>query len=95
MSAQVDIIDPAIEQGRQGAWDAAAAVPDPEIPVVTVSDLGILRSVDLDEDGRIVARVTPTYSGCPATQLIEQMVLEAIQQAGFQDAWVEAVLSPA
>ena len=63
--------------------------------MVTVADLGILRSVEIDADGRILARVTPTYSGCPATQLIEQMVLEALQQAGFEDARVESVLSPA
>ncbi len=95
MSARADIAELATEQSRQRAWDAAAAVPDPEIPVVTVSDLGILRSVDLDDDGCVVARVTPTYSGCPATQLIEQMVLEALQKAGFADARVEPVLSPA
>lgn len=80
---------------RSEAWNAAAAVPDPEIPVVTVSDLGILRSVDVDENGKAVAFVTPTYSGCPATQMIEQMVLEALKQAGFHDAQVVAVLSPA
>ncbi|WP_136657282.1 1,2-phenylacetyl-CoA epoxidase subunit PaaD [Nitratireductor sp. XY-223] len=80
---------------REAAWAAAAAVPDPEIPVVTVADLGILRSVDIDADGAVVARVTPTYSGCPATRMIEQMVLEALQNAGFGDVRVESVLSPA
>lgn len=95
MNARTDIAEPVADQIRRRAWDAASAVPDPEIPVVTVSDLGILRSVDLDEEGRVVARVTPTYSGCPATQMIEQMVLEALQQAGFDDAQVESVLSPA
>ncbi len=77
------------------AWLAAAAVPDPEIPVVTVADLGILRSVDVDADGVVVARVSPTYSGCPATSLIQQMVLEALVQAGFDKARVDTVLSPA
>lgn len=94
MSGVVDMSKPDTGH-RKAAWDAAAAVPDPEIPVVTVEDLGILRSVDVDADGRVVARVTPTYSGCPATQFIEQMVLEALQSAGFEDARVEAVLSPA
>ncbi|WP_419911761.1 1,2-phenylacetyl-CoA epoxidase subunit PaaD [Hoeflea sp.] len=94
----VEVVD--IKQGsnakvRQAAWLAAAVVPDPEIPVVTVADLGILRSVDVSADGTVVARVTPTYSGCPATQLIEQMVLEALQAAGFENARVESVLSPA
>ncbi|MEM6461611.1 MAG: 1,2-phenylacetyl-CoA epoxidase subunit PaaD [Pseudomonadota bacterium] len=80
---------------RAAAWQVAASVPDPEIPVVTVEDLGILRSIELDPDGSIVASVTPTYSGCPATQMIQQMVLEALQRSGFENARVETVLSPA
>ena len=76
------------------AWDAAASVPDPEVPCVTVADLGILRSVDIDADGVAVARVTPTYSGCPATLAIELAVETALREAGF-DTRVERVLSPA
>ena len=95
MMSRTDMLDVADDRLLAAARDAAARVPDPEIPVVTVSDLGILRSVDRDGDGRVVARVTPTYSGCPATNLIEEMVLEALQEAGFEDARVESVLSPA
>lgn len=80
---------------QQAAWAAAAAVPDPEIPVVTIADLGILRSIALDGEGCIIAQVTPTYSGCPATNLIQQMVLEALHEAGFENVRVESVLSPA
>ncbi|MAZ15204.1 MAG: phenylacetate-CoA oxygenase subunit PaaJ [Ahrensia sp.] len=76
------------------AWDAAASVPDPEVPCVTVADLGILRSVDIDADGVAVARVTPTYSGCPATLAIELAVETALREAGFETR-VERVLSPA
>ena len=76
------------------AWEAAASVPDPEVPCVTVADLGILRSVDIDADGVAVARVTPTYSGCPATLAIELAVETALREAGF-DTRVERVLSPA
>jgi ring-1,2-phenylacetyl-CoA epoxidase subunit PaaD len=50
--------------------DLAAAVVDPEIPVLTIEDLGVLRSVDRDPDGRIVVTITPTYSGCPAMDVI-------------------------
>jgi ring-1,2-phenylacetyl-CoA epoxidase subunit PaaD len=75
------------------AWAAAAAVPDPEIPCVTVAELGILRSVDII-DGVAVARVTPTYSACPAVQFIEQEIVAALEHAGF-DARVERVLAPA
>ncbi len=77
---------------RERAWAAAAAVPDPEIPCVTVADLGILRDVHI-EDGAAVAKVTPTYSGCPATSFIEDAIAEALRKAGFE-ARIERVLSP-
>ena len=76
------------------AWEAAAAVPDPEVPCVTVADLGILRSVEIDGEGVAVARGTPTYSGCPATLAIELSVETALREAGF-DVRVERVMSPA
>jgi ring-1,2-phenylacetyl-CoA epoxidase subunit PaaD len=75
------------------AWTAAASVPDPEIPCITVADLGILRSVEI-EDGVAVARVTPTYSGCPAVLAIELAIESALRDAGFE-ARIERVLSPA
>ncbi len=51
------------------AWDAAATVVDPEIPVLTIADLGVLREVDVS-DGRVEVAITPTYSGCPAMNMI-------------------------
>jgi ring-1,2-phenylacetyl-CoA epoxidase subunit PaaD len=71
----------------------AAAVPDPEIPVVTLDDLGILRSVH-DEGGRVVVELTPTYTGCPATQVIADDVRRALAEGGFDDAQVRLVLAP-
>lgn len=76
------------------AWAAAASVPDPEIPCVTVADLGILRSVDITDDGVAIVRVTPTYSGCPAVLAIELAVEAALLEAGFK-ARIERVFSPA
>jgi ring-1,2-phenylacetyl-CoA epoxidase subunit PaaD len=67
------------------------AVPDPEIPVVTIADLGIVRGFAPDPP-RI--RITPTYSGCPATLAIEQMVRAALDEAGFADVGIERVLFP-
>jgi len=84
--------DPA-EALRRLAYEAAARVPDPEVPCVTVADLGILRSVEI-EDGVAVAKVTPTYSGCPAVLAIELAVEAALRDAGFE-ARVERVISPA
>ena len=76
------------------AWAAAAAVVDPEIPALTLEDLGILRGVEW-RDGRIVVSVTPTYSGCPATLAIKLAVEAALLDAGLHTAHVETVLSPA
>ena len=76
------------------AWAAAAAVLDPEVPAVTVAALGILRAVDIDDQGRAVAQVTPTYSGCPAVLAIELAIEAALRQAGF-DPVIERVLAPA
>ena len=79
---------------ERDAWAVAAAVPDPEVPCVTVADLGILRAVDVTETGDVIATVTPTYSGCPATAMIEAMVLSALRSAGY-NASVKTRLSPA
>ncbi len=79
-----------LDQAR--AWSAAAAVLDPEVPCVTVAELGILREVTVDGDVAI-ARVSPTYSGCPAVVAIELAIEAALRDAGF-DARVERVLSP-
>ena len=75
------------------AWNAAAAVPDPEVPCVTVADLGILRSVEMDGE-TAVAKVTPTYSGCPAVLAIEFAVEAALRDAGFTPR-IERVVAPA
>ena len=66
-----------------------AAVPDPEIPAVSVVDLGIVRKV---EPGKVT--ITPTYSGCPATDFIERNIREALDSAGYRDVAIETVLSP-
>jgi ring-1,2-phenylacetyl-CoA epoxidase subunit PaaD len=75
-------------------WDALSRVPDPEIPVVSVVELGIVRAVEWTATG-LEVRVTPTYSGCPATELIMDGIREALAEAGIVDARVTTVLSPA
>jgi len=76
------------------ALEAASGVPDPEVPCVTVADLGILRGVDRDANGQIVVRLTPTYSGCPAVNAIEMAVETALLEAGIE-ARIERVIAPA
>jgi ring-1,2-phenylacetyl-CoA epoxidase subunit PaaD len=70
------------------------AVRDPEIPVLSIADLGILRDVYRRED-RVVVVITPTYSGCPAMQTIEDDIVAALADAGIGDASVETRLAPA
>jgi ring-1,2-phenylacetyl-CoA epoxidase subunit PaaD len=72
---------------------AVGAVVDPEIPVVTVADLGILRDVGI-EQGRLVITITPTYSGCPAMRHIEAEVADAARSAGFSNVEVRVVHDP-
>lgn len=79
---------------RRRAWDAAASVVDPEIPVLTIGDLGVLRDVVLDGD-RVEVAITPTYSGCPAMNMIALEVELALERAGFRRPNVRTVLSPA
>jgi ring-1,2-phenylacetyl-CoA epoxidase subunit PaaD len=69
-------------------------VVDPEIPVLTIADIGILRDVAV-EDGRVVVTITPTYSGCPAMDVIRAEVGQALERAGYGDAEVRTVFSPA
>jgi ring-1,2-phenylacetyl-CoA epoxidase subunit PaaD len=73
----------------------AAAVPDPELPMVTIEDLGILRDVTEDDQRRVHVTITPTYSGCPAMETIRQDLVETLTMAGYQRVDVEFVLSPA
>lgn len=77
------------------AWAALRAVPDPEIPVISVTELGIVRDLRLVDDGAVEVIVTPTYSGCPATELIEQEIVAALQAAGASDVRVRTQLAPA
>ena len=71
-----------------------ADVTDPEIPVITIEELGVLRDVAV-HDGRVTVTITPTYSGCPAMQEIEADVRGALARRGWDDVEVRMVLAPA
>jgi ring-1,2-phenylacetyl-CoA epoxidase subunit PaaD len=77
------------------AREVVATVPDPEIPVLTIEDLGILRDVETDADGHVVVTITPTYSGCPAMDTIRDDVTAVLRAHGAEDAEVRTVLAPA
>ena len=76
------------------AWDVLARVADPEIPVISVTELGIVREVRAQPESVEVV-VTPTYSGCPATDAIERSIVEALREAGAAEVRVETRLAPA
>ncbi len=77
------------------AWHVLETVLDPEVPVVSVVDLGIVREVNEHDDGALTVVLTPTYSGCPATEVIEQGVREALSRAGFDRVDVRLQRAPA
>lgn len=76
------------------AWQVAATVADPEVPVLTIEDLGILREVR-EGDGEVEVTITPTYSGCPAMDTITQDLELALSLAGYDRVKVKTVLAPA
>ena len=73
----------------------AETVTDPELPTLTLADLGVLRDVRTERDGMVVVEITPTYSGCPAMGVMRADLLHALHEAGFADVDVRTVLSPA
>jgi ring-1,2-phenylacetyl-CoA epoxidase subunit PaaD len=83
------------------AWDIAATTPDPEFPMLTIGDLGILRSVhyfpgrENEKDGEVVVTITPTYSGCPAMREISADLRSRLIRAGFPQVTMRTQLSPA
>lgn len=77
------------------AREVAGGVVDPEIPVLTIADLGVLRSVEVADDGAVRVAITPTYSGCPAVEAIRDDVVDALRGEGYTEVRVELVLSPA
>ncbi|MEU8986005.1 1,2-phenylacetyl-CoA epoxidase subunit PaaD [Streptomyces sp. NPDC048558] len=72
----------------------ADQVPDPELPMLTLADLGVLRDVELTEDGTVVASLTPTYSGCPAMAEMRADVAARLREAGYERVEIRTVLDP-
>ncbi|WP_370121531.1 1,2-phenylacetyl-CoA epoxidase subunit PaaD [Streptacidiphilus sp. MAP12-33] len=79
---------------QAAATAAASAVLDPELPMLTLVDLGVLREVRVDADGGVTAVLTPTYTGCPALAEMRADLVAALRAAGFPGARVETQLSP-
>jgi ring-1,2-phenylacetyl-CoA epoxidase subunit PaaD len=73
----------------------AATVTDPELPTVTLEDLGVLGDVRTEDDGTVVVEITPTYTGCPAMGVMRADLVHALHRAGFDSVEVRTVLAPA
>ena len=84
------MVTPAYSRDEILRW--LGQVADPEIPVLSITDLGIVREVDIGD--RITVSLSPTYSGCPATEVIENSVLQTLREHGIEDIEIRRVLSP-
>ena len=89
------MVAPAERALRDALLVVLDGVMDPEVPVLSVRELGIVRDVNVDDAGTVTVTVTPTYSGCPAIRVIEQDILAALEQAGYPDARVLTTYAPA
>lgn len=78
---------------EQQVLELVGNIPDPEIPVLTLSDLGVIRGVLVD-DNRVTVDVSPTYSGCPATEFIEASIVNVLTEVGFSNVSTKRVLTP-
>ncbi|WP_129664949.1 1,2-phenylacetyl-CoA epoxidase subunit PaaD [Phytoactinopolyspora endophytica] len=83
----------AVKDDAARAWAVAGTVTDPELPMLTLADLGVLRDVRAD-GGRVVVSITPTYTGCPAMDTMRDDLVHALNRAGYDDVEVRTVLSP-
>jgi len=90
----VSAVTARLTRDEQAIWDIAATVVDPEMPVLTIEDLGVLRRVAVDGD-TVTVDITPTYSGCPAIDAMRDDIVSALAAAGYPDARVRQVLAPA
>jgi ring-1,2-phenylacetyl-CoA epoxidase subunit PaaD len=77
---------------KEQVWDLLKEIPDPEIPVISIVDLGIAREVEIT-GGKVIVSITPTYSGCPAMKVIETEILDKLREKGWA-AEIKTVYSP-
>ena len=78
---------------KEDIWDLLKGIPDPEIPVINIVDLGILREVEIKND-KVIVSITPTYSGCPAMQAISDEIISTLKQSGIDNSEIKMVFHP-
>lgn len=87
-------MEPVMVSTTDEIFDLLNEIPDPEIPVISIVELGVIRDVAVDGD-RITLKITPTYSGCPAMKQMEDDVRRKLSDAGFRDVKIETIYQPA
>jgi ring-1,2-phenylacetyl-CoA epoxidase subunit PaaD len=90
----VETLSEPMTERATAVWRVLEDVPDPEIPALSIVDLGIVRYVRWDAEDTLHVGLTPTYTGCPATEVIRGSVRRALVRAGHEDAQIDTVLSP-
>lgn len=78
---------------KEKIWSILKEIPDPEIPVISIVDLGIARDVRIEND-KVIVDITPTYSGCPAMNVIENEIIQKIKESGIEQVEIKTVFSP-
>ena len=87
------VVQSKIQNLKSKIWQALEEVKDPEIPVVSLLEMGIVRGVDVGEDGRVTVTMTPTFAGCPALLEMERLIVEKLAELGAEGA-VQTILYP-
>ncbi|MCC7331033.1 MAG: phenylacetate-CoA oxygenase subunit PaaJ [Flavobacteriales bacterium] len=82
------------QSSKDEIWKILAEIPDPEIPVITIEELGVLRDLQINNN-KIIVTITPTYTGCPAMKLFEDEIKNTLLQKGYSDVFVKLSYTPA
>lgn len=80
---------------KEQIWEVLQEVTDPEIPAVSLVELGIVREIEQDDNGKVTVTITPTFSGCPALHVMKRDIKERLEALGIQEVEVQTTLSPA
>lgn len=84
-----------IAQENQDIWTILESVPDPEIPIINLVELGVIRAVERSGENHLLITITPTYTGCPAKKLFEDLIRETLAEHGYNDVEIISKLNPA
>lgn len=79
---------------NETVWHALNEIPDPEIPVVSLVEMGIVRSIERENEHTITVKMTPTFSGCPALEVMQDHIQSRLLEMGFQTVTIQTILSP-